>query len=437
MEALPKLVDDRIKERANLRSKISSQVNDAIANHIPSQVDSLVRRCLSGHILHVHPVATTPCRPFVVHPKDQDDPHDDAHLEGENSVKRQKIFKHGTFEIGGSSFGQDYEGEPGPSTSAKLHKVVDEMLRKQCTSGDEHQYHNDQMQNFLKSDIVWESRKEIIVPPYQPKPTPVVQSCQRDPKASGLPLVNQDLLYLKKGNSGPDKIVLSLYKFPAVIFLDDDIEERTSIWVKKCVKRFNPYARYGVEHCNNPHAKIFYIKNQKAPGKPKEEIYLNSKIVQIIMTYWELDYKNLNKNDIEDMYLLIINHKVDDYAETGLLLSLSVFIRSIEKYKMFSIISEPVYGIIYENNKKEKRVMRHQEVHKFCDATLKRVLEGLKSYNNNLKYGYVTHNLSLEFGRYGVSSDLDTTYREFLGVGTMHRYDISSLMDTAYRMSEQ
>ncbi|GJX03108.1 hypothetical protein Tco_0189024 [Tanacetum coccineum] len=123
---------------------------------------------------------------------------------------------------------------------AKLHKVVNEMLRQRCTSGDEHQYHIDQMQNFLKNDV--ESQKE--------------------------------------------------------------------------------------------------------------EVYSNSKIVQIIKTYWELgyeykfiteivarrangsivsiiesDYKNINKNDIEDMYLLIVHSKVDDYAETGLLWSLSVFIR--------------------------------------------------------------------------------------------------------------
>ncbi|GJR80010.1 hypothetical protein Tco_0150795 [Tanacetum coccineum] len=225
------------------------------------------------------------------------------------------ISEHGTFEIGGSSSGQDYEGEPGPSTSgnqeqsddfdfwidsyaiddvlpnekvsqehvdeisqtiveAKLRTVVNEMLRKQCTSGDAHQ-------------------KEIIVPPYQPKPTPIIQRCQRDPKAPGLPLVNQDLLYLKKGNSRPDKIVLSLHKFPAVIFLDDDIEERTSRWVKKCVKR---------DSCKKSKCQI--------------------------MSIIESDYKNLNKNDIKDMYLLIINHKVDDYAETVLLWSLSVFIRS-------------------------------------------------------------------------------------------------------------
>ncbi|GKB15517.1 hypothetical protein Tco_0849440 [Tanacetum coccineum] len=398
-------------------------------------------------------VATTPYRPFAFCPRDQDDPHDDAHLKGENSVKRQKTSKYGTFKTGGSSSGQDYESRP------DSYAIDDDMLPNEKASQelvDEISQTVDEakLRKVVDEiDIAWESKKEIIVPLYQPKPTPVVQSCQRDPKAFGLPLVNQDLLYLKKGNSGSDKIVLSLHKFLAVIFPDDDIKERASRWVKKCVKRFNPYACYGVEHWKNLHVKIFYIKNQQAPGKLKEQIYSNSKIVQIIKTYWELghehkfiteivarrenrsivsitesDYKNLNKNDIKDMYLLIINHKVDGYAKTRLLWSLSIFISStviwervhdfqlgvesyqqrvsltasiitllgIEKYKMFFIISELVYGIIYKNNKKEKRVMRHQEVHKFCDATLKRVLEGLKSYNNDVKYGYVTHNLSKE-----------------------------------------
>ncbi|GJT30577.1 hypothetical protein Tco_0910852 [Tanacetum coccineum] len=287
------------------------------------------------------------------------------------------------------------------------------------------------MKNFLKSDIVWESRKEILVSPHPRKTTPLVQSCQRDPEAPALSLINQDLLYLKKGSLGPKKIILSLHKFPAIIFNDDDIEERTSRW--------------------NPHAKIFYIRKQKEPGKPKEEIYSNSKIIQVIKTYWELghehkfitkivarranecivsitepDYKNLNKNDIEDMYLLIMNGKVPDYAEIGLLWSLSVFIRSsviwervhdfqlgiesyqqkvnptapkiyflgVGKHKIFSIIYEPVHGIIYKNSKKEKRMMRHLEIHKFCDATLIRVLEGLKSHNNDVKYDYVQRELT-------------------------------------------
>ncbi|GJX16263.1 hypothetical protein Tco_0217095 [Tanacetum coccineum] len=518
VESLPTMVDTHIKEQVkkqvpeNIQAEISSQIQTAIDNHIPSQVDASVRSYMSGHILHVHPVQSqtpsvleqqyqlylsmkadpklqqqdiaiwlalqmkfenlqvpqTTCRPSAVRPRDQDDPHDDAHPEGENSAKRQKTSEYEAYVSGESSSGQVNEEERGPSTSgnqeqvddydfwtdsyasdddeiptkqvsqdimeevsltideAKLKKMADEMLRQRCTSGDEHQYHIDQMKNFLKSDIVWESRKEILVSPHPRKTTPLVQSCQRDPEAPPLSLINQDLLYLKKGSSGPEKIVLSLHKFPAIIFNDDDIEERTSRWVNKCVKKFNPYARYGVEHWKNPHAKIFYIRKQKEPGKPKEIVArrANECIVSII----EHDYKNLNKNDIKDMYLLIMNGKVPDYAETGLLWSLSVFIRSsviwervhdfqlriesyqqkvnltaptisfpgVEKHKMFSIIYETVHGIIYKNSKKEKRVMRHSEIHKFCDATLNRVLEGLRSFNNDVKYGYIQRDLTNE-----------------------------------------
>nr|GEX32158.1 hypothetical protein [Tanacetum cinerariifolium] len=98
--------------------------------------------------------ATTPCRPFVICPRDQDNPHDDVHPEGKNSAKRQKT-------------------------------------------------------------------KEIIFTPHPQRPTPVVQSYQRDPKAPALSLVNQDILYLKKGSSEPEKIMMSLHKFYAVIFSDN------------------------------------------------------------------------------------------------------------------------------------------------------------------------------------------------------------------------
>ncbi|GJV51122.1 hypothetical protein Tco_1446863 [Tanacetum coccineum] len=519
-----------LQERGRMQAHISSQIQNAIDNAIPSLVDASVRSYMSGHILHVHPaqvqsssvpeqqhqlylamkadpllqqqdiaiwlalqmkfektqVPQTACRSSAVRTRDQDDPHDDAHPEGENSAKRQKTSEYEAYVSGESSSGQVNVEEPGPSTSgnqeqddefdfwtdsyasdddeiptkqvtqdimeeisltideAKLKKMADEMLRQRCTSGDEHQYHIDQMKNFLQSDIVWESGKEILVSPHPRKITPLVQTCQRDLEAPALSLINQDHLYLKKGNSGLEKIILSLHKFPAIVFNNDDIEERTSKWVSKCIKKFNPYARYGVENWKNPHAKIFNIRRQKEPGRPKEEIYSNSKIVQVIKTYWELghehkfiieivarrandyivsiielDYKNLNKNDIKDMYLLIVNNKVPDYANTGLLWSLSVFIRSsviwervhdfqlgiksyqqkinltaptitfpgIEKYDVFSIVYKPVHGIIYTNSKKEKSVMKHSKIHKFCDATLRRTLEGLKSYYNDVKYG--------------------------------------------------
>ncbi|GJW30663.1 retrovirus-related pol polyprotein from transposon TNT 1-94 [Tanacetum coccineum] len=280
-----------IQERGNIQAQISTQIENAIANVIPSQVDASVRSYMSGHILHVHPAQSqtfsVPEQQYqltpAIRPRDQDDPHDDAHPKGENSAKRQK------------------------TTSMKL----------MCLES----HHLD--------------------------------NCQQDPKAPALSLINQDLLYLKKGNSGPEKIIVA--------------------------RRAN----------------------------------------DCIVSITEPDYKNLNKNDIENIYLLIMNGKVPDYVDTRLLWSLLVFIRSsviwervhdfqfriesyqqkvnltaptmtfprIEDHEMFSIIYEPMHGIIYKNNKKEKRVMRHSEIHKFCDATLNRVLKGLKSYNIDVKYG--------------------------------------------------
>ncbi|GKC22067.1 hypothetical protein Tco_1024217 [Tanacetum coccineum] len=350
-----------------------------------------------------------------------------------NSAKRHKTSEYEAYasdddEIPTKQVSQDIMEEVSLTIDeAKLRKMADEMLRHRCTLGNEHQYHINQMKNFLKSDIVWESRKEILVSPHLRKTTPLVHSCQKDPEAPALSLINQDLLYLKKENSGPEKIVLSLHKFPAIIFNDDDIEERTSRWVNKSVNKFNPYARYGVEHWKNPHT-YWELGHEY---KFITEIVVR-RANDCIVSITEPDYNNLNKNDIEDIYLLIMNGKIPDYADIGLLWSLSVFIRSsviwervhdfqlriesyqhnanltaptitfprIEEHDMFSIIYEPMLRIIYKNSKKEKRVMRHTEIHKFCDATLNRVLEGLESYNNDVKYGYVQKDLTKDETEY-------------------------------------
>ncbi|GJW92675.1 hypothetical protein Tco_0170228 [Tanacetum coccineum] len=118
--------------RGNIQAEISSQIHKAIDNHIPSQVEASVRSYMSGHILHVHLVQSqtlsvqeqqyqlylsmkadpqlqqqdipiclalqmkfeslqvpqTTCRSSAVRLRDQDDPHDDAHPEGENHAKQ-------------------------------------------------------------------------------------------------------------------------------------------------------------------------------------------------------------------------------------------------------------------------------------------------------------------------------------------------------------
>ncbi|GKA98513.1 hypothetical protein Tco_0826450 [Tanacetum coccineum] len=208
-------------------------------NPQPQQDDLLIWLALKYKLKRLH-MATTPSRPSAIHPRDPSDPHDDAHLEGENSAKRQKTSKHGTFVFEESSSGQDYESEPGPSTLGNQDQSDDFDFWTNSYASDDDVLPNEKVSQELMDEmsqtvdeaklrkVVDEIKKEIIVPPYQPKPTPVVQSCQRDPKAPALSLVNQDHLYLKKGNTVPEKIALSLHKFLAVRFPDNDIEERTS-----------------------------------------------------------------------------------------------------------------------------------------------------------------------------------------------------------------
>ncbi|GJR21347.1 hypothetical protein Tco_0969874 [Tanacetum coccineum] len=126
------------------------------------------------------------------------------------------------------------------------------------------------------------------------------------------------------------------------------------------------------------------------------------------------------------MYMMCINGKIKDYQETRLSKSLTLFIRScvicervndyqlglesyqqkvnltaptltfpsIKKEKLLTITSDPLVGLIYENKKKENRVMDIKEILKLCDATLKRVLEKVKIFNLDVKHGYADPDLS-------------------------------------------
>ncbi|GJT27334.1 retrovirus-related pol polyprotein from transposon TNT 1-94 [Tanacetum coccineum] len=177
-------------------------------------------------------VPQTTCRPSVVRPRDQDDPHDDAHPEGENSAKRQKTSEYEAYVSGESSSGQVNEEERGPSTLGNQEQV------------DDYDFWTDSY--ALDDDEI-----------------PTKQ-------------VSQDIM---------EEVSLTIDEAKLKKMADE-------IWVNKCIKKFNPYARYGVEHWKNPHAKIFYKKKQKEPGKPKEGVYSNSKIIQVIKTYWELGHEH-------------------------------------------------------------------------------------------------------------------------------------------------
>ncbi|GJY57921.1 hypothetical protein Tco_0457813 [Tanacetum coccineum] len=103
-------------------------------------------------------------------------------------------------------------------------------------------------------------------------------------------------------------------------------------------------------------------------------------------SFIESDYEYLHKNGIEDMYLMCMDvHdyqlELESYQVKVNLTAPNLIFPSIEEKKLLYIITSASYWLIYMNSKKEKRIMDIDEISKFCDATLKRLLKAVKKIN--------------------------------------------------------
>ncbi|GJZ92615.1 hypothetical protein Tco_0664680 [Tanacetum coccineum] len=219
----------------------------------------------------------------------------------------------------------------------RMQEALNDTMRSRCDSGEEHQYHLDQMKSYMKSQTVWESRKEDLSPQIPKEPAPIFSSCARYLSVPPMTLLNQGLFYLKNENSESRKYVLSLQKVHAFSFLENDLEELNTRWLIK---------RDDLEEVYSEHRIVDIIRVQSDQGHGQE--YMTEIMVKRAngeyAYFTESDYKYLYKNDIKDMY--------------------------------------------------QERVMTIDEIPKFCDATLKRVLEKVKKITLDVKHGYADPYLS-------------------------------------------
>ncbi|GJY71690.1 hypothetical protein Tco_0475393 [Tanacetum coccineum] len=284
----------------------------------------------------------------------------------------------------------------------------------------------------MENHIVWESRQEDI---RRPVLRPIIFfGPQQNPNEPPRYLYNKDLFFLKHVNTEEKKYILSLHKIHAKRFLEVNLEEKMNRWVRKEFKTFNEEARLTIQHWKDSWHKRVYKKNQRKVRENPEDYFSKHMITEVVRittdqpygldfmeqiivmrdddksySFSEADFKYLNKNDIEDLYYLCRNKKVN-YRETKLMNSLITFIRSrviwervhdfqlgiesyqikvnltaptltfpgIEAHESYSIVDKPSTGLIYLNSEDEKRVMYLTKIVKFCDATLEKVLKEVK-----------------------------------------------------------
>ncbi|GJX34795.1 hypothetical protein Tco_0246352 [Tanacetum coccineum] len=209
------------------------------------------------------------------------------------------------------------ENEQGPSTSENQEQEDDYDFWTESYASDDDEIPTKQMSQDIMEEVsltideaklkkMVDEIKEILVSPHPRKTTPLVQSCQRDPEAPPLSLINQDLLYLKKGSSGPEKIVLSLHKFPVIIFNDDDIEEQTSRWSSVIWERVHDF-QLGIEsyqqkvNLTAPTISFLEVKKHKIvlEGLRSYNNDVKYGYIQRDLTNEEVEYLKLFEEEIE------------------------------------------------------------------------------------------------------------------------------------------
>ncbi|GKC43090.1 hypothetical protein Tco_1060812 [Tanacetum coccineum] len=148
-------------------------------------------------------------------------------------------------------------------------------------------------------------------------------------------------------------------------------------------------------YSNQKIVEVIRVNNEKGYGQDFMEEIIVKRVDGKAYIFLESNYKYLNKNDIEDMYLIWFM-TTESYQIKINRTALTLVIPGIEKLESYTIITNPFIRIVNENSKNEKRVMNIEEFSKFCDATLKKFLRKVREINSEVRYGYKDPNLSAE-----------------------------------------
>ncbi|GJU38080.1 hypothetical protein Tco_1186434 [Tanacetum coccineum] len=135
-------------------------------------------------------------------------------------------------------------------------------------------------------------------------------------------------------------------------------------------------------------------EGDKYPYDISKPLPLQGPLDQKEYTFKEVDFSQLHFNDIEDMFLLYVQHKLHNLTGdeiVDLANALRTFTRGIIIQRRvedpYTTVYEP-RGVVYMNKSNRKRLMWADELYKFSDGTLKSVYDNLHEILHNFVLGY-------------------------------------------------
>jgi hypothetical protein len=276
------------------------------------------------------------------------------------------------------------------------------------------------------------------------KPLPLIGK-PKEPKIPFIYFFNTDLEFLQHGNAFENRYATSITKIPAAWYLNNAIEEdATRLFVDKQVP-YDKNALFGIH--NWPDNRAQYYRSSRL-NQTMGEVMSDLKIVSVqsisTLPFFgypylsnlilkrldekeyeisEADFPRLHLNDIEDLYLLKVQGKLCNLPkekQLALMTALLIYMRHIiirervedlqlgvESYQkklnltkpnlydipelqylpQYTLIRHPAFGFSYRSINGRNCFMGYEEIHKFCDETLKFVRDGIKSRLDDITLG--------------------------------------------------
>ncbi|GJW68827.1 hypothetical protein Tco_0123251, partial [Tanacetum coccineum] len=170
--------------------------------------------------------------------------------------------------------------------------------------------------------------------------------------------------------------------------------KKHNLWYRSQVNKFSKHNVYSTQ-------KILGVKSvsvKKLHGYGHLEKIVVKRADRQLYKFKESDFMDLHLNDIEDMLLLAVQHKLFHLNDSDIVdfivvlqkLNITTPQKTFPEIK-FKELYTPSYkppGVIYEDLNKQKRVMRADELYKFSNGTLKTIRDELHHRILDFHLGY-------------------------------------------------
>ncbi|GKA77961.1 hypothetical protein Tco_0784498 [Tanacetum coccineum] len=305
------------------------------------------------------------------------------------------------------------------------------------------EYDFEECYKALSEKLDWENPEGGDYPFDLSKPLPLIKRGKRQRVPFEF-FINNDLKYLQGGIStmtyttSTTKTKAAKYDLPGIEDMVPNIwspvkvaYDRYALWGishwRQQRKSFYAYAR-GIQSRGDVYSTkrilaVTHVKVMRKHGYGYLEEIVVRRAANALYRFKEGDFPRLRINDIEDMLLLVVQNRLtnlsgDDVADFAI--ALRMFTRSfviqkrvedlqlgVESYQKKINVTKPdttrpdlrkrhsytpykdPQGFIYVDNYKRNRLMRSDELYKFSDGTLTRLLSSLEDITKNINIEYL------------------------------------------------